>query len=213
METLSNNIATKITSELNMDNDRKEVIAYGIFALLQAFISISFTIILGYIFNVTIEALIILFIASILRKYSGGAHASSPSNCTLIGLTICIGQAVVISLIVNMWGNPSIILVLVLMIFVLSYYLLYKLAPVGSLLKPINKTEKKKRMKKKSLIVLSGYFLITIVMMVLYLNFQKSTFLVYALCISGGIAWQVFTLTKCGHLTLNKIDAFLKNIV
>ncbi|NFD79111.1 accessory regulator AgrB, partial [Clostridium botulinum] len=34
-ETISNNIAKKIASELNLDNDKKEVIAYGTFAIFQ----------------------------------------------------------------------------------------------------------------------------------------------------------------------------------
>ncbi len=37
-ETISNNVATKIASELNLDNDKKEVIAYGTFAFFSNYI-------------------------------------------------------------------------------------------------------------------------------------------------------------------------------
>jgi accessory gene regulator B len=87
------------------------------------------------------------------------------------------------------------------------------LAPVDNPSKPINKEEKKKRMKKGSFIILSVYLIIVISTILLYVNFEKATFLIYALCLSGGIAWQVFTLTKSGHLALNKIDAFINYII
>ncbi|WP_097026929.1 accessory gene regulator ArgB-like protein [Clostridium peptidivorans] len=213
MENLSNSIANKVAAELNMDNDKKEVIAYGAFALLQTFFSILLVSIFGFIFHVAIEALIVLFTASILRKYSGGAHASSPGNCTSIGVIICIGQALLISFIVNVWLNFKIALTLELMALVWSYYMIYKLAPVDNPSKRIKSEEKRKRMKKGSFIILSIYFIIVIFIMILYFNIKKTALLVYALCIIGGIVWQVFTLTKSGHLTLAKIDIFLKYLL
>lgn len=213
MENLSNSIANKVASELNMDNDKKEVIAYGTFALLQTFLSIFLVSIFGSIFHVAIEALIVLFTASILRKYSGGAHASSPGNCTSIGVIICVGQALLISFIVNVWITFKIVLMLELMVFMGSYYMIYKLAPVDNPSKRIKSEEKRKRMKRGSFIILNIYFIIVIFMMILYFNFKKTALLVYALCIIGGIAWQAFTLTKSGHLILAKIDIFLKYLL
>lgn len=213
MENLSNSIANKVASELNIDNDKKEVIAYGAFALIQTFLSIFLVGIFGFIFHVAIEALIVLFTASILRKYSGGAHASSPGNCTSIGVIICIGQALLISFIVNNWINFKIALMIELMIFIWSYYMVYKLVPVDNPSKRIKSEEKRKRMKKGSFIILSIYFIIVIFIMILYFNIKKVTLPVYALCIIGGIMWQIFTLTKSGHLILAKIDIFLKYLL
>lgn len=213
MESLSNSIANKVATELNMDNDKKEVIAYGTFALLQTFLSIFLVGIFGFIFNVAFEALIVLFTASILRKYSGGAHASSPGNCTSIGVIICIGQALIISLIVRSWINFKMALIVELVVFIWSYYMVYKLVPIDNPLKRIKSEEKRKRMKKGSFIILSIYLLIVIFTMILYFNIQRTTLVVYALCIIGGMAWQIFTLTKCGHLILAKIDMFFKYLL
>lgn len=213
MENLSNSIANKVASELNMDNDKREVIAYGAFALIQTFISIILVSIFGFIFKVTFEALIVLFTASILRKYSGGAHASSAGNCTSIGIIICIGQALSISLIINKWVSFRIALIIELVVFIWSYYMVYKLVPVDNPSKRIKSEQKRKRMKKGSFIILSIYLLIVIFVMILYFNIKKTPLLVYALCIIGGIAWQIFTLTKSGHLTLAKIDIFLKYLL
>lgn len=213
MENLSNSIANKVATELNMDNDKKEVIAYGTFALLQTFLSILLVGMFGFIFHVAFEALIVLFTASILRKYSGGAHASSPGNCTSIGVIICIGQALIISLIVNNWINFKIALIVELVVFTWSYYMVYKLVPIDNPSKRIKSEEKRKRMRKGSFIILSIYLLVVIFTMILYFNIERTTLVVYALCIIGGIAWQIFTLTKCGHLILAKIDIFLKYLL
>ena len=211
MEKLTNNIALKISTELKLDNDSKEKIAYGMFALINIVLSIILVIIFGLIFHVAIEALTVCFTGSILRKYSGGAHASSPSNCAIIGTIICIGQALLF--LIGPVIAPVTVLILGIGIFSLAYYLLYKLAPVDSPSKPIKSKEKRSRMKKGSIIVLSAYIIIVMINAIFFISSRDRRFLVYPLCIYGGVAWQVFTLTHQGNSTLNKIDSFLNHIL
>lgn len=210
IENVSNDISDKIASELNLDNDKREVIAYGTFAFLQMIFSIVLVIIFGWLFHVGIEALVISFVASILRKYSGGAHAGSPSRCALIGTIVCIGQAALFKFALAHKLNFNMVLLLEMMIFVWSYYMIYKLAPVDSPTKPIRKKEKKIRLKKSSIIILSVYLVITVFILMLYKETGKQNLLIYTLCIYGGVVWQIFTLTEVGHLILGKIDTFLK---
>lgn len=213
MEKLSSNIANRVALELNMDDDKRDVIAYGTFALIQTIISIFLVSTFGLMFHVSLEALIILFTASILRKYSGGAHASSPGNCTSIGVIICVGQALLISFLVSVYINFKIALILEIIVFIWCYYMIYKLAPVDNPSKRIKSEEKRKRMKKRSFLILNSYLIVDIFIMIAYFNFNKVALLVYALCLTGGIAWQTFTLTKSGHLILAKIDMFLKYLL
>ena len=132
IEKLTNNISDKISLELGMDNDRKEVIAYGMFALFHTMISIILVGIFGLIFGVFWESLIISFSISILRKYSGGIHASSPEICAFLGTVIALGESILIVFTIV----PSINLISTILggiiIFSYSYYLIYKLAPVDS---------------------------------------------------------------------------------
>ena len=65
---ISQKISGNITRELDLDEDKKAVINYGIFALIQIMLSIVSVIVFGAIFNVVVEALIISFVTSILRK-------------------------------------------------------------------------------------------------------------------------------------------------
>ncbi|MBU3092416.1 accessory gene regulator B family protein [Clostridium sp. CF011] len=211
MEKLSDNIANKVALELSLDEDNREVIAYGTFALMQMFISIIIVFLFGLLFHVAFEALIISFTASILRKYSGGVHASSPGICTFIGTIVCVGEAVLISLLMSSVVNLKLIIIIGTLIFIWSYYIIYKLAPVDSASKPIVKEEKRKRMKKGSTILLSVYLIISVFIILLYINSGGINLLFYALCIYSGILWQAFTLTAPAHLLIGKVDTFLNH--
>lgn len=213
MEKLTNNIADKVAAELKLDNDNKEVISYGMFALIHIALSIILVIIFGSIFHVTVEALIVCFAGAILRKYSGGAHANSPGNCAAIGTIICIGLALFFSEVIGPVITSSVLILLGMCIFGVSYYFIYKLAPVDSAAKPIKSKEKKARMKKGSIFVLCVYLVIVIINVAINIFSRDKRFLVYSLCVYGGVVWQVFTLTKLGHSTVNKIDSFLNNIL
>ena len=212
IEGVSNSIATKIASELKLDNDKMEVIAYGIFALVQMIFSIILVALFGWVFNVAIEALVISFVASILRKYSGGAHATSALRCAIIGAVVCVVQAVLFKVVLTPRVSFIMTLFLGIIVFAWSYYIIYKLAPVDSTAKPIKKKEKRERLKKSSIIILSAYFIIIACTFFIYKNMERAELLTYILCMYGAVAWQVFTLTKGGHLILGKIDTFLSII-
>lgn len=213
IEKLTNNIASKISLELGLDNDRKEVIAYGTFALLQTMLSILLILVFGLMFGVLVEALLVSLAASILRKYSGGVHASSPGICASVGTFIVVALALLISFSITLSINLILIILLGLLTFVCSYYLIFKLAPVDSAAKPIRTQKKRERMKKGSILVLNAYILIVVLNIIMYIHTHEKWFLTFLLCIYGGTAWQVFTLTGVGHLTIRKIDAFLNQIL
>lgn len=212
MEKLSNRLASIISSELNYNQDKKEIIEYGAFALIQILITLILIAIFGIIFNVIWEALIVCFTGSLLRKYSGGAHASSPNTCTAISIIICIGQALIFKFLLVTICSITQILFLGILIFLWSCYLILKLAPVDSPAKPIKIQTKIIRMKKGSIVILSLYLIIVIINIFMFINYKNMRFLLYSLCIYGGIAWQTFSLTSPGHKTISKIDSFLNQI-
>ncbi|MDD3242083.1 MAG: accessory gene regulator B family protein [Bacilli bacterium] len=202
-EKISNNIA----QELNLDDDKRSVMNYGIFAFIQIVICIGLVIVFGLIFNVVIEAVIVSFTISILRKSSGGVHASSPGRCATIGTITSVGMGLI-----SKYINVSLGLVIFVggVIFIWSYYIIYKLAPVDSIAKPIKSIGKRIRLKKNSIVILSVY-LIIVINEFLYFYFTKdSSALVYSLCIYMGILWQAFSLTKYGHLLIEKLDKLFK---
>ncbi len=206
IEYICEKISNYIAEELNFDDDKKSVINYGIFAFIQMGICIVLVAIFGVLFNVTIEALIVSFTISILRKSSGGVHASSPERCAIIGTVASVGMALIAK---SINTNFSFVILFGIIVFVWSYYILYKLAPVDSIAKPIKNIEKRKRLRKSSIITLSVYLIIVIINILSYLAINNFVLLTYSLCIYMGLLWQIFSLISP---PLNTSLIFLKVI-
>ena len=213
IENISKLIAEKVSSELNYDNERKEIIQYGTYALIQTLISIISVLILGLVFNIALEALIFLFTASILRKYSGGAHSESSNVCTLLGIiiSICIGFLIKSSFFTKM--NVELVVFIGIFIFVFAYFIVFKFAPVDTPNKPIKTEKKKRRMKKGSLKILTIYLLIELLSIILYYNSGWSLAKHVMLSIIFGVAWQCMTLTYIGNILLRTIDSFTNKLL
>lgn len=209
LELLSKNISINLQKELKLDEDKRSIIEYGIFAFFHMGISVLLVAIIGLIFNVIIEALIISFTIAILRKFSGGAHASTSTNCAIVGLLISVIPAYIIK---NTNLNSNYIIVIGVLLYIISLIITYKLAPVDSPNKPIKKKEKIKRLKRGSIIILFIYMIFVAINISIYCIKEMNSLLIYSVCIYVGTVWQIFTLTKYGHILVNKIDSLLINI-
>ncbi|WP_288222026.1 accessory gene regulator ArgB-like protein [uncultured Clostridium sp.] len=210
LELLCKNISYNLKKELNLDEDKRSIIEYGLYAVLHMIISILTVGIFGKIFGVMYEALIISFVQAILRKYSGGVHASTPFNCIVIGVIVSVLPGYFIK---NINLNINYIIAIGVILYITSLIIIYKLAPVDSPNKPIKKEEKIKKLKKSSLILLSIYMIIVCYNILMYYIKDNEIFLIYSACIYAGILWQVFTLTRYGHTLVNILDSLLIKII
>ncbi|QGU95337.1 accessory regulator AgrB [Clostridium bovifaecis] len=211
-ERMSSAIGRKAKLALNIDGDAEKIIVYGAFNLLQTIWSIIWIIIIGLLFNVLYEALLFSIIISVLKKYSGGAHASSPSRCIVIGTAISIGVGMLINRYLC-YLNETVLMAIG--VFALGFGLLIVInrAPVDSAKKPIVNAKMKKRLKNSSIIVILIYILLASVMLILYSIYPKIIYSRTMLCISLGVLWQSITLTITGISFLNKVDFVLKYII
>lgn len=212
IERLTNNIADRIALTLKLDKDKRDIIAYGAFNLLQTIWCIIVVVIFGFLCKVTIESLIVSSTIALLRKYSGGVHSSSPNRCAIIGAVVSVGLALLMGKISNILNIQYIILIALVGIG-LSYYLIYKFAPVDSPAKPILKKEKKIRMRKYSIRLLNIIFIIIIILLILYFIQGDKNFIALTMYIYSGVVWQTLTLTPKGALIMKSIDNFLKYII
>lgn len=205
-------IGKKAKLILNVDDDSEKIIVYGAINLFQIIWSIIWIMVVGFIFGAFYEAILFSTVISILRKYSGGAHASSPSRCIIIGTTICVGFGLLIS---RFLCDLNILNVTIfsLLAILISFIIVYKKSPVDSIKKPITNDDMKKRLRKYSIIVMSIFFLITVICLVLYRNHESKFYIEIIQCISIGALWQSVTLTNKGISILNKVDFVLKYIM
>lgn len=208
IEKLSKIIATKISNNLSIDNDHEEVIAYGAFALLQTMVSIFAVVVFGVIFDVLLEALVISFSAATLRKFSGGAHATAPMSCALIGMIVFGGLALLVK---NFIIKIDFIYLAVIMTsaFVLVFYIMFKYSPVGSVNKPLKKEATRIRLKKQSLKYVLCLLILIILLILVYLKIKNIYLLSVAVCITTGFVWQSITLVSLGRLIIEKLDKAL----
>lgn len=208
IEKIAVNIGKRTRYILDFDEEIEEVVVYGAINIIQTSLSFLLTIVIGFIFGVLYESLLFTLTVCILKKYSGGAHASSPGRCLFIGSTISISFSLLISKILckqNIW-NITFIAIICLLI---SIYIIIKKAPVDSVNKPITGDKMRQRLKRNSIVTI---LICSIVMAIALLIFKVSSSLVYMKifeCIGLAVLWQSITLTKPAIKFLHKVDSLL----
>lgn len=201
LKKLSDFLAGFLSKELVKSKDETEVISYGIFAFFQITLGIIATLIFGIIFNVAKEALIVTLSIIILRKSSGGVHASTPWKCISITVLLGLGFSVLSKTIVC---DIFTLLMINFIIFIISFILILIYAPCDSLNKPIKSITKRKRLKKLSIITVIVLFSISL-SLIFFRNIIGFKYTSYSLSVSFGVLWQSFTLTPFAKKVLHNI--------
>lgn len=213
---LTEKIATKIGNNaklfLNVNEEQEQIIVYGAINLFQMLFAILWVIIAGLLFGVFYEALIFSISASILRKYSGGVHASSPSRCVIIGTFSAALAGIVIN---NIFYSINSINVAVISggIIIFAFITVFRNAPVDSIKKPIKNIETRRQFKRKSIFTIFIFLFIIIILFMLNEKFSELYYIKLIESIGVGVLWQTITLTKNGINFLNKVDSALKYII
>lgn len=204
METLAHNAAKKIAMQMDFDKDKTAVIAYGLTAIFQILAIFLIITVIGMLFGFWMESTIIFLGVGILRKSTGGAHSSTIGGCLIISvLSIVILSALsryAFSLSINVWIN----IVISVMVFGICLIVFYLFVPVDSPNKPIVKSEKIKRLRRQSFVILTIGFLLSIACV--FLTDRQERFYSIASSIRLAMLWQMFTLTKVGASFIHKID-------
>lgn len=148
--------------------------------------------------------------ASILRKYSGGVHASSPMRCTIIGAVSSGFFGIFVNRIFYK-SNINIVTAFCIFSIITSLIIMKRYAPVDSLEKPID-DDSKIIFKKKSIILIM--IITSVIITILFINekYYRDTYIKSVECIAIGILWQSFTLTKMGISLLTQVDLGIKYI-
>lgn len=208
MEILAHNMAKKIALQMNYDEDKQAVITYGLTAIFQMTTIFAVISTIGIIFDFWYECIIIFFGVGTIRKFTGGAHAQTMYGCNIISiLSILLLSALsryVLIIPINIFTNLGISV----FVFILCFIICYIRVPVDSPNKPIVKPEKIRRLRRMSYIILTTYFIISILFIIL--TIWNNRFYSISLSIRMAMLWQAFTLTKIGSLALGKVDSLFQ---
>lgn len=138
------------------EEEREEIVRYGIKRGKVIFISTLITIFLGWVLGVFWQSIIFWFCLSILRKYAGGYHADTEKQCYLISFIMVFTSLLCIKLITysTFWGIALQTICLLIIFF---------LAPVENMNHILDEDEKRKygmRTKIISILFCSGYVIL-----------------------------------------------------
>ena len=211
MEQLAGKISEKISVELKYDEEKTEVIKYGLTAIIQIIVLTVLLLVIGGILGIPGQALIICYTASLLRKSTGGAHANSIEACTIIGVVVCISLGLLVDNVFVNFVNIYSLIALIIGVFSIGFYMCYKYVPVDTPTKRIKTEKKKLRMKRQTRQILLGLLCISILFTIL-----ETKLYIYRslnLSIIVGTAWQLLTLSKLGHIIIEGINRGIDMII
>ncbi len=148
-ENISNKLTEVITSEVNYNQDEKEIISYSIEIAILFVLGSFLIMLLGYALNAFIPALVAAIFGGLLRRVSGGAHFNTPLKCLTISSIIYALIGVLTKKLVNYDLTNQPILIIILLI---SFLIVAFLAPVDSESKPIYSSSLKVKLKISSMV-------------------------------------------------------------
>jgi len=196
-------LARFLASETGKD---EEVLLYAMLLVKTTVLSYVLLLLVSWVLGVWQWALAAAVTASVFRVFSGGAHASDPVRCSIIGTTVftAVGAAAVVYYIPM--GNYQFGMLL-LAVFVISSIIFYIYVPADTPGKPITS-----QVQRTYLRIISYSLLVVWSAAVYFLFISARDVFAESLIIAslGGLCWQVFTLTPPGYLVFDRFDTFLK---
>lgn len=202
MEKLAERLAESAARSAGLDEERKNVIAYGLGALIQMLSLMVVSMIFGFIFHCLVESMTIFVAVGIFKSSAGGAHARTSTSCTFISLVsiflMSLFSRYVVPVVPAYW---PVYFGFISLVFAIAGFTVYRLAPVASANKPIVRPEKIRRLRKLSFITTGAFFAIAAAL-VLWGRCPRC--INAAISLTMAVLWQSFMLTK----TANKFLSF-----
>jgi len=191
----SNHIALFLGKNLDAEQDKIEVYAYGLEILLGAAIKLVSILALAWVLDALNTTFILLCTYAALRWFGGGAHMSTYLKCLILGTTLIVGLGKISQ------SNLEMQLLTNLSMFTLAFAvcICLKWVPGDTKKKPINDRKIRNKQKGKMAVIIAIWGLA-----VSYLVQNDANTCVLAMnlgCISS-----VFFITPWGYQLLTVID-------
>lgn len=203
MQRIIDKFANCLQSELNLDDEKRDAVAYGAYWLLDILLSYGSIIVAGIIFGVLKPALAVTITSSALRVVSGGAHCGSVRNCVMLSIAISIGFGSLARPIAEILPN-QLIPISALLVWGPGLIAVKKFSPADTPNKPIVKEAQRRCLQNLSTIFMVGW-------MICYMVFLIINLVSYEILIAStlGLLWQLFSITPKGYRFTNNIDKLL----
>lgn len=178
---ISQRLSNSLAEELNYDDEKKEIVAFGIESLALSIVGFLAILLVSLLFNALIPAALTAVFGGLLRKVSGGAHFNTPFKCLALGAIVysVLGVTAKQIIIYDLYNG-----VIPLIILVISLAIVGVFAPVDCEAKPIHSKSFRRQLKVLSF----GFVFLSLIIVLLSNNPFLNT------CAVLGIGYQTLTL-------------------
>jgi accessory gene regulator B len=136
-KSLSYKFANTLIKNNIIENEDLEIYRYGFETLIYFISNISVALFIGIIFDRFIHTIVFLSCYCTLRQFTGGYHAKNYIECTLTFVAIYL-----LTIFIDNNLDIDRFKYLIILIYILSIYVIYKLAPQEHRNKPLSEKEK-----------------------------------------------------------------------
>jgi accessory gene regulator B len=192
---LSNKVVTYYYKDYS--DDEREIMGYGLRMILVTIIDLLAVLIFGLVIGVPGLAVTAVISIGVIRKFSGGFHASTVLRCALLGAMVSVGSGLLANYLAENI-NRGVIFILLWMVLMIGAILIYSYAPAGVKEKPLTSLPKRVRLKICSFI---AFFIVLLIDFGLYLTLEVDSYVLSSLF---GVVWQIFTITPLAYKLFNK---------
>jgi len=178
---ISEKTSEYLAKEFNYSEEKKEILAYAVENIVLTVVGFVMVMAVGFVLRAPVETLFAAIAGGILRKFSGGAHASTRVSCLLIGAILYPGAGWLIKTFTPFGGAQGIIIGILGLI---SLLIIFIYAPVDSPAKPIISQDFRRKLRKGAITTVVLFMGLAII------NTSK----VWALPLAGGLFIQSLSL-------------------
>lgn len=206
---LADRIARKIASSLGYDDEKRQVMAYGLGAFIQMMQLLLIAVVFGIVFDCIWECMVLFWGVGLLRRSAGGIHCDNYLSCVLTSsLSICLLSMVCRFIIPAGVNKVWHVLVGIVPAFGCMGYLTWKRVPVAAKNKPIRNPEKIHRLRKQCFMTLGIYLIVAVLLLIFDWGEGRNISALWALI--GAIWWQCFTLTSWSEPLIRSMDSLFQ---
>lgn len=195
-------IARYLREKLELTSEQEEVALYSLEIFIytgSAFLGVGLA---GWLLGCLPATLIVALTIFVLRCFSGGAHSESPLGCIILSVLLIPLTAKGVVLSTPFFSLPF-LLILIFFGFLLSLFLVWRLAPVDTPAKPVFSESHRRQLRILSLSTVGLVFFIQGGLSYFY---PSPAAVMAILALAAGMLWQVFSLTGPGRRFFAVLD-------
>lgn len=138
--------SNKLLSQINVDKNEYEVIQYGLHQSMIIIVNLISILVCGAFWHELMFGILLFLTLFLLRPYAGGYHANTEFRCYMISIGI-MNFAMIGHKYINILCNLKIL------IYFISFMIIWKNAPVENFINPLEDIEKERYSRKAKQII------------------------------------------------------------